>query len=257
MRLSFFKYQATGNDFILVDNRRGEFPKKDTKTIARLCHRRFGIGADGLILLETDKSTDFRMVYFNSDGREGSMCGNGGRCIAAFANYLGIIEDSCRFTAIDGPHEAHLGEGNISLQMQDVAEIHETPRYLWLDTGSPHHVQVWDPWDTLDVKREGARLRYGLYGAGGSNINFVHPLGDNRFEVRTYERGVEAETYSCGTGVTAVALGMHHLGELPEAPAVIETLGGTLQVRFSKGSEGYSNIWLEGPAELVFKGELP
>lgn len=257
MRRSFFKYQATGNDFILVDNRDMHFPKKDTKGIARLCHRRFGVGADGLILLEPDKSTDFRMVYFNADGREGSMCGNGGRCIAAFAKHLGIIGDSCRFMAIDGLHQAHLGDGKVSLQMQDVGEIHTTPRYLWLDTGSPHHVQLWEPWETLDVARQGARLRYGLYGEGGSNINFVRSLGDNRFEVRTYERGVEAETYSCGTGVTAVALGMHHLGRLSDSPGVIETQGGTLTVRFSAGSEGYSDIWLEGPAELVFKGELP
>jgi diaminopimelate epimerase len=257
MRLSFYKYQATGNDFILVDNRGNQFSKKDTKTIARLCHRRFGIGADGLILLETDKSTDFRMVYYNADGREGSMCGNGGRCITAFANHLGLIEDSCRFMAVDGLHQAHLKDGKVSLQMQDVAEIHDTPRYLWLDTGSPHHVQLWEPWESLDVNREGARLRYGLYGSGGSNINFVHPLDGNRFEVRTYERGVEAETYSCGTGVTAVALGMHFLGHLQKAPAEIKTLGGTLRVHFSKGSQGYSNIWLEGPAELVFKGELP
>ena len=257
MQLRFFKYQATGNDFILVDNRANTFPKKDTKTIARLCHRRFGIGADGLILLETDKSTDFRMVYFNSDGREGSMCGNGGRCITSFANYLGIIGDTCSFTAIDGLHKAQLKGGIVALQMQDVSEIHETPKSLWLDTGSPHHVQLWEPWDQLDVKREGARLRYGLYGPAGSNINFVHPLGKDRFEVRTYERGVEDETYSCGTGVTAVALGMHHLGKLSGERVGIKTLGGDLQVRFSKNPEGYSQIWLEGPAELVFKGELP
>ena len=257
MQPSFFKYQATGNDFILVDNRNNKFPKKDTKTISGLCDRRFGIGADGLILLETDKSADFRMVYYNADGREGSMCGNGGRCIAAFAHYLGLIEDSCSFLAVDGLHQANLGEASVSLLMQDVAEIHDTPRYLWLDTGSPHHVQIWEPWETLSVNREGARLRYGLYGAGGSNINFVRPLGENRFEVRTYERGVEAETYSCGTGVTAVALGMHHLGLLKDSAAEIKTMGGTLQVRFSKGPEGYSDIWLEGPAELVFKGDLP
>ena len=257
MQHSFYKYQATGNDFILVDNRRNLFPKKDTKTIARLCHRRFGIGADGLILLETDKSTDFRMVYFNSDGREGSMCGNGGRCIVAFANYLGLIGDSCNFTAIDGSHKAYIKDANIALQMKDVAELHDTPKYLWLDTGSPHHVQVWEPWEDLDVTREGARLRYGLYGSGGSNINFVHPIGENSFEVRTYERGVEAETYSCGTGVTAVALGMHHRGRLTGTSAKIKTMGGELQVRFAKGPEGYTDIWLEGAAELVFKGELP
>ena len=257
MERSFFKYQATGNDFILVDNRGNLFPKKDTKHIERLCHRRFGIGADGLILLETDKTTDFRMVYFNSDGREGSMCGNGGRCIVAFANYLGLIEDSCNFNAIDGAHRAYIKDRKVALQMKDVPEIHDTPKYLWLDTGSPHHVQLWEPWEDLEVPREGARLRYGLYGSGGSNINFVHPIGENNFEVRTYERGVEAETYSCGTGVTAVALGMHHLGRLSGSSAQIKTVGGVLQVRFSCGPQGYSDIWLEGPAELVFKGELP
>lgn len=254
---TFFKYQATGNDFVMVDNRRLHFSKKDTKAIARLCHRRFGIGADGLILLEPDTSADFRMVYYNADGREGSMCGNGGRCIVSFARYLGLIGDACTFMAIDGLHRATVEGDRVALQMQPVEELHVTERYVWLDTGSPHHVQIWEPWEDLDVKREGARIRYGLYGADGSNINFVRPAEGRAFEVRTYERGVEDETYSCGTGVTAVALAMHHLGYLQEAPARIRTRGGDLQVRFKPEQGGYSDIWLEGPALQVFKGTLP
>lgn len=256
MKTLFYKYQATGNDFILFDNRRKTFPKKDTNFIAGLCHRRFGIGGDGLILLEDDKSADFGMRYYNSDGNQGSMCGNGGRCIVAFAKELGLIADSCIFSAVDGDHRAELKNGIIALQMQDVSEIHSKPHYLWLDTGSPHHVQLWEKEENLDVKQEGRRLRYGLYGSKGSNINFVFPRGEGSFMVRTYERGVEDETYSCGTGVTATALAMHFLGKLKSSPARIETLGGNLLVRFKSQGEGYTNIWLEGPAEMVFKGEF-
>lgn len=255
MQMTFYKYQATGNDFILIDNREGLFPREDSGLIARMCHRRFGIGADGLILLENHASADFRMVYFNSDGNMGSMCGNGGRCIVAFAGLLGLTGDTCRFMAVDGPHLARVENGTVSLQMSDVTEVHATPRYLWLDTGSPHHVQLWEHWEELDVQREGRRLRYGLYGASGSNINFVQALGGSRFRVRTYERGVEDETYSCGTGVTAVALAMHYLGTLAASPARIDTPGGELEVHFAATGGGYSDIWLKGPAQLVFKGE--
>ena len=254
--MTFYKYQATGNDFIMVDNRQEFFSKNDTKTISRLCHRRFGVGADGLILLETDNSTDFRMVYFNADGKQGSMCGNGGRCIVAFARFLDLIGGECTFQAVDGIHQARISKDQVALQMQDVTRIQSNPRYLFLDTGSPHHVQFWEDWDALDVEKEGRRIRYGLYGEKGSNINFVNPLDSNRFQMRTYERGVEAETYSCGTGATAVALAMHELGRLSHPEVVLDTLGGTLKVRFKKVENGFSNIWLEGPAERVFKGVL-
>ena len=256
MHMTFYKYQATGNDFIMVDNRQELFPKNDTKTISRLCHRRFGIGADGLILLETDNTTDFRMVYFNADGKQGSMCGNGGRCIVAFARYLDLIDAQCTFQAVDGVHQARISKDQIALQMQDVTHIQSNPRYLYLDTGSPHHVQFWEDWDALDVEKEGRRIRYGLYGEKGSNINFVKPLDSGRFRVRTYERGVEAETYSCGTGVTAVALAMYEHGQLSQPEAILETQGGTLKVRFKEGPGGFSDIWLEGPAERVYKGVL-
>lgn len=254
--MTFYKYQATGNDFIMVDNRQEFFSKNDTKTISRLCHRRFGVGADGLILLETDNSTDFRMVYFNADGKQGSMCGNGGRCIVAFARFLDLIGGECTFQAVDGIHQARISKDQVALQMQDVTRIQSNPRYLFLDTGSPHHVQFWEDWDALDVEKEGRRIRYGLYGEKGSNINFVNPLDSNRFQMRTYERGVEAETYSCGTGATAVALAMHELGRLSHPEVVLDTLGGTLKVRFKKVENGFSDIWLEGPAERVFKGVL-
>ncbi|MGB5314923.1 MAG: diaminopimelate epimerase [Robiginitalea sp.] len=256
MQMTFYKYQATGNDFIMVDNRQEFFSKNDTKTISRLCHRRFGVGADGLILLETDNSTDFRMVYFNADGKQGSMCGNGGRCIVAFARFLDLIGGECTFQAVDGIHQARISKDQVALQMQDVTRIQSNPRYLFLDTGSPHHVQFWEDWDALDVEKEGRRIRYGLYGEKGSNINFVNPLDSNRFQMRTYERGVEAETYSCGTGATAVALAMHELGRLSHPEVVLDTLGGTLKVRFKKVENGFSDIWLEGPAERVFKGVL-
>ncbi|MBC2840791.1 diaminopimelate epimerase [Robiginitalea sp. SC105] len=256
MDLNFYKYQATGNDFILVDNRDGKFPVDDADRISGLCHRRFGIGADGLILLEDTPAADFRMVYFNADGKPGSMCGNGGRCITAFARYLGIIKDSCEFFASDGRHIAKLNGDKVSLRMGDVSEIKKKPKYCFLDTGSPHHVQVVKNLENFEVDREGRRLRFGLYGEGGSNINFVEPDGPGEFFVRTYERGVEAETYSCGTGVTAVALAMEHTGRSKGGTTRIRTRGGSLEVTFSKGENGYTDIWLTGPAKQVFKGVL-
>lgn len=256
MKTTFYKYQATGNDFVVIDNRDRHFPKNDTDRIAHLCHRRFGIGADGLILLEDDTQADFRMVYFNADGHPGSMCGNGGRCAVAFAAFLGIIGETCRFMASDGLHRARQHGDRISLEMGEVREIHETGRYSFLNTGSPHHVQQVADLDDLDVFSEGRRIRYGLYGQEGSNINFVKPLGDGRLRVRTYERGVEDETYSCGTGVTASALALHEAGLLSQPVVQVETLGGELEVKFTRAASGhYSDIWLTGPAELVFKGE--
>ncbi len=256
MIVTFYKYQGTGNDFIMIDNRIGEFPTTDNKLISFLCDRRFGIGADGLILLEEDNSSDFKMVYFNSDGNPGSMCGNGGRCIVAFAQFLGIVEQNAKFNAVDGRHKATIDNGIISLQMQNVTEIMVKLNCLFLNTGSPHHVQMVSDLDTYNVMKEGAKLRYGIYGAGGSNINFVEQISENDFSVRTYERGVENETLSCGTGVTAVALGMHHWGKTNSEKINIFTKGGKLSIKFNKGPEGYENIRLDGPAEQVFKGTI-
>jgi len=256
MKLQFFKYQGTGNDFVMIDNRQETFPKSNTKLVAFLCDRKFGIGADGLILLENDGASDFKMVYYNSDGNQSSMCGNGGRCLVAFANHLEVIKGETTFIAVDGLHHASITGDMVSLQMQDVSEINEKENYDFLNTGSPHHVQIVSNLQDLDVSKEGKKLRYGIYGKEGSNINFVHQEDQAVFSVRTYERGVEDETLSCGTGVTAVALAMHNSGKTQSNQVAIGTLGGELQVKFNKTKEGYKEIFLIGPAKLVFKGEI-
>ncbi len=231
MQIEFYKYQGTGNDFIMIDNRNDVFPKKDTKLIARLCDRRFGIGADGLILLENDANYDFRMVYYNSDGNESSMCGNGGRSLVAFAKSLDAIQNETTFIATDGEHYAAIdNDGIVSLQMKDVDEIKITPDYVFLDTGSPHHVQLEDDLSNLDIKNKGAAIRYSdLYGKKGSNVNFVKQESEDTFSVRTYERGVEDETLSCGTGVTAVAIAMNALGKTKSSVVQLNVEGGKLQ----------------------------
>jgi len=256
MLLNFYKYQGTGNDFVMIDNRQDVFPKDNVELVSFLCDRKFGVGADGLILLENDNTTDFKMVYYNSDGRPSSMCGNGGRCIVAFANYLGVVDKNISFMAVDGLHNATIANGIVSLEMQNVQEIKEKSKSLFLNTGSPHHVQLVEGLQDFDVRREGAKLRYGLYGEQGSNINFVNQSGEDSFDVRTYERGVEDETLSCGTGVTAVALAMHHSGKTKSNIVKIVTPGGTLEVKFQRNENGYKQIRLTGPAQLVFKGGI-
>jgi len=254
-RLHFWKYQGTGNDFVLVDNRDLQFPKDDVDYIQTLCDRRFGIGADGLILLENDQALDFLMVYYNADGKESSMCGNGGRCIVAFAKELGLIENKTRFNAIDGTHEAKIAKGAVELKMGNVDTIHDLEKYYFLDTGSPHHVQEVKQVDALEITTEGARIRYGLYGERGSNVNFVEQISKDTFKVRTYERGVEGETLSCGTGVTAVALAMHHAGKTHSSVVTLQTKGGNLKVEFNKADGSYTNVRLSGPATKVFEGQ--
>ena len=198
------------------------------------------------------------MVYYNADGHESSMCGNGGRCMVAFAKALDIISNSTSFEAIDGLHHATIDtEGFVHLQMQDVQELKIEDGYTFLDTGSPHHVVVTDNVRDLNVKKEGSQIRYSdLYGEAGSNINFVQQKSDDVFAVRTYERGVEDETLSCGTGVTAVALAMFHKQHTTHQDVTIEVEGGLLRVTFDKNDTGYTNIHLIGPAILVFKGTM-
>jgi diaminopimelate epimerase len=197
------------------------------------------------------------MVYYNADGNESSMCGNGGRCITAFAKYLGIIENSATFEAIDGMHEATVNNSIVSLKMQNVSTIENHQTHVFLNTGSPHHVQLESELEQLDIKSEGSQIRYGNpYNEVGSNVNFVHKNSNDNFSVRTYERGVEDETLSCGTGVTAVALAMHFTGETNENTITLQTQGGLLKVSFEKGENGYENIWLIGPATQVYKGEI-
>lgn len=258
MQLDFYKYQGTGNDFVMIDNRSGFFPKENVQLVARLCDRRFGIGADGLILLENDTDTDFKMVYYNSDGNLSSMCGNGGRCLVAFAKYLNIIQNSCTFIATDGLHHASIAnDGIVSLQMIDVADIKKEADYTFMNTGSPHHVQMVDDLEHYNVKENGAALRYGsLYGAAGSNINFVKKINEDTFSLRTYERGVEDETLACGTGATAVAIAMNATGQTNASSIKLNVEGGKLAVSFDKMGDVFTNVFLIGPAEFVFKGVI-
>jgi diaminopimelate epimerase len=259
MKITFTKYQGTGNDFVMIDNRQNIFPKENAKLIEKLCDRRFGIGADGLILLENDDKTDFRMVYYNSDGNESSMCGNGGRCIVAFAKSLSVIKDNeTDFIATDGLHHAAvLDNGMISLQMKDVDFVKIDSDYVFMNTGSPHHVLMVDDLDNLEVKNQGAKIRYSdLYGKAGSNVNFVKQLGDNHYALRTYERGVEDETLSCGTGATAVAIAMHATQKTNSHHIHLDVEGGKLEVSFVKEVDKYTNIFLKGSATFVFEGEV-
>lgn len=259
MKLTFYKYQGTGNDFVMIDNRDQKISKNNTKLVNRLCDRKFGIGADGLILLENPDNLDddFKMVYFNADGNESSMCGNGGRCLVAFAKFLGIVEEEARFTAIDGPHEAIISNEIVSLKMQNVNNVLEEEEFLFLDTGSPHHVIFTNNITEKDIKKEGAEIRYSeRYGKAGANINFVEEVSEGSFSVRTYERGVEDETLSCGTGVTAVALAAARAGKTDSNRVKLLTQGGELFVDFKKTETGFTDIWLSGPAEQVFKGEI-
>jgi diaminopimelate epimerase len=258
MQLEFYKYQGAGNDFVMIDNRSGFFPKENTQLIEHLCDRRFGIGGDGLILLENDTDTDFKMVYYNSDGNQSSMCGNGGRCLVAFAKDLEVIEDKTTFIATDGLHHASFEDnGLVSLQMIDVPTIAIKNDHTFLNTGSPHHVQMVEDLEHYNIKEEGAAIRYGeLYGAAGSNINFVKKIDDTTFRLRTYERGVEDETLACGTGATAVAIAMNATGQTDATAININVEGGKLVVSFNKGENGFTNVFLKGPAEFVFKGAI-
>lgn len=258
LKLSFYKYQGTGNDFVLIDDRENVFGDTDAKKIAWLCDRRFGIGADGLMLLKNKAGYDFEMVYFNSDGRPSSMCGNGGRCIVAFAKHLGIIDDKAHFIAVDGEHDAEVKDKRVSLKMNDVKQVEVNEDFCWLNTGSPHYVKFVNGIEKLDVFNEGRSIRYNeRFKKEGTNVNFLERKDDKLF-VRTYERGVEDETYSCGTGVTAAALvASLKNSSTAEDHCRIQTLGGELNVRFKKNADGsFGDIWLEGAAELVYRGEI-
>ncbi|MEZ4779637.1 MAG: diaminopimelate epimerase [Flavobacteriaceae bacterium] len=254
MPTEFYKYQGTGNDFVLIDNRLNTFSKKDTKLVRTMCDRKFGIGADGLILLENHPELDFTMIYYNSDGNLSSMCGNGGRCITHFAKFLGMVNRDATFEAVDGIHHASVKNDKISLGMNDVDNVSIFETHVFLNTGSPHHVQLVSEIEDFDVFSEGRRLRNECYGKEGANINFVQQVSEATFTVRTYERGVEDETLSCGTGVTAVGIAMFELGKTKKTSVFLETPGGTLEVNFQKKGNTYQNVTLTGPAVQVFKG---
>jgi len=256
----FHKYQGTGNDFILLDNRQGSLSLSSEK-ITTLCDRRFGIGADGLILIETAPGYDFGMKYFNADGNESTMCGNGGRCITAFADFLSGGKPEYNFKAIDGPHKGIITERSgqtfiIKLQMGNVNQIRPWGTDLMLNTGSPHLVRFVKSLKDLNVFSEGRLLRnHADFIPGGLNVNFVEETEKGIF-VRTYERGVEDETLSCGTGVTASALAFASGKIIENGTVHIETRGGNLKVHYRKTANGFSDIWLEGPAEQVFEGVI-
>lgn len=255
MIIEFYKYQGTGNDFIMIDDREKEFDLTDNDLIAALCERRMGIGADGLILLREHDTLDFEMIYFNADGKESSMCGNGGRCIIAFAQMLEMIEDETTFMAIDGEHKGRLMDDGIYLQMQDVKKIEGVGDGLVLNTGSPHYIEMVDELDYIDVDKQGRKIRNSVpFKKDGINVNFV--LDANELQVRTYERGVEAETLSCGTGVVATAIAMHYANCIEETLVNVKTKGGELTVSFEEFNGGYRNIWLSGEASMVFAGEF-
>lgn len=258
MTITFYKYQGTGNDFILIDNRSKIFPAENKDLIESLCHRRFGIGADGLILLEDEPSYDFKMVYFNSDGNPSSMCGNGGRCIVAFAKFLGVAGKLSRFLAVDGEHLASIEGTDVSLKMKDVTEVEVIGGAFYLNTGSPHYVAAVNDISSYDVYKEGRSIRYNdRFREKGTNVNFIQPFEDHIF-VRTYERGVEDETYSCGTGVTAAGI-VASLAGMNKVPGEcnVKTIGGDLKVSYKQVEEGtFHDIWLTGPAIQVFKGEI-
>lgn len=255
--MKFYKYQGTGNDFIMIDDRDLTFPISQTY-IESLCDRRFGIGADGLILLQNQEGYDFKMVYFNADGSEGTMCGNGGRCLVRFAHDLGVVGESAKFIAIDGEHLASVCDEDVYLKMINVPEVAQYSTYDFANTGSPHYVTYVQNLQETDVYQIGHDIRYSPEWAakGGTNVNFVEIIDEQTIAVRTYERGVEDETYSCGTGVTACALSAHLKNGLA-SPIHINTLGGKLQVSFQKGANNsFSDIYLIGPAKRVFVGEI-
>ena len=252
----FNKYQGAGNDFIIIDNREGVFNPENSVLICKLCDRRFGIGADGLILISRSREYDFEMKYFNSDGFEGSMCGNGGRCSADFSIRTGIAGKKLVFKAIDGVHKAISEDGIIRLQMNDVHNPALIKGSYFINTGSPHYVIFKKDVKEIDVNGEGKKFRWSEdFAPGGTNVNFVE-TEQNGIYVRTFERGVEEETLSCGTGVTASAIASVLTGHFDTKSVSVRTMGGNLSVSLNVTGNDITDIWLSGPATFVFKGEI-
>lgn len=257
MQIQFYKYQGTGNDFVILDNRDKKYESLTKEQIEFLCNRRFGVGADGLMLLNLHPDYDFEMKYYNSDGKESSMCGNGGRCLTKFANDVGLVQTSYKFLAIDGEHESGINsDGTVALKMADVDEVRHDHGNFILNTGSPHFVMFTNDVMHLDVFKNGREIRNSDgFKKEGINVNFVEQTASDKIIVRTYERGVEDETFSCGTGVTASALVSFHNNNGFNRVEV-QTKGGLLSVEYDKMEERYQNIWLNGPAIKVFEGTI-
>ncbi len=276
-KMEFYKYQGAGNDFLIADNRKGEY-SLSTADIAALCERRYGVGADGLMLLEDAEGWDFRMVYYNSDGSGGMMCGNGGRCIVAFAEQLGIRPANgsrYEFIAADGPHSAEIsqtysGAKSVRLRMKDVFEITQTLGGYFLDTGTRHFVKFVDNLEDYNVFGEGRALRYNPeFAPIGTNVNFAEPE-QGILHVRTYEKGVEAETFACGTGIVATAYAaLYHYSLDKESRrnfkdiicfyrdgrvhVDLQAVRDSLSVDFLRAEGGIKDVWLTGPAAYVCK----
>lgn len=258
MQIQFYKYQGTGNDFIILDNRELLYQELTREQVRFLCDRRFGIGADGLMLLNLRENFHFEMIYYNADGRESSMCGNGGRCLVKFAYDLGMRKDMFHFMAVDGEHEAEIdADGTVSLKMKNVKSIRTSHGDFIVDTGSPHYVKMISNVMDYDVYKKGKEIRYSsAFAEEGINVNYVEQKRDDEIIVRTYERGVEDETLSCGTGVTAAALVCYH-NENGFNDVTVHTRGGKLTVEFDRiAGDHYENIWLCGPAEKVYQGAI-
>jgi len=261
MKISFFKYEGTGNDFILLDNRDERYSGLKNSQIEFLCNRHFGIGADGLILLEKNDAYDFKMVYFNSDGNISSMCGNGGRCITAFAHNLNLVKNEARFLAADGEHQSVILSQSpviVRLKMADVNAYERIGNDIFLNTGSPHYVSFVSDVAKIDIISEARKIRYSdRYKSEGTNVNFVQQSSGG-LVVRSYERGVENETLSCGTGVTASVLAsvIKEITGKDESKVQVQSMGGMLNVHFRSTKSGFENVWLEGEAKFVFKGEI-
>lgn len=259
MKIHFQKYQATGNDFVLIDNRTHGY-SFSKEQIEKICDRRFGVGADGLMLIEQHPTLDFNLVYYNSDGSQ-SLCGNGSRAAVVMAATLGLLKTNTTFNAYDGSHEAVLiSEDLVRLKMNDVKVVKKSGDEYFIDTGSPHHIRFVNDVNAYPVVEEGRKIRYSdAYAPGGTNANFIQLLDNNTIAVRTYERGVEDETFSCGTGVTAAALAASFHGYT--SPVHIKVKGGELSVEFKAGPSGsfpatFHEVFLIGPAKMVFEGDL-
>lgn len=254
--LKFYKYQGTGNDFVMVDDRKATFPIENHELVKKLCDRKFGVGADGFVLIRDHDQYDFEMIYYNSDGHLSTLCGNGSRCTVKFAAFLNMIESQTTFSTSEGPLKARIKDDLVYLNMPDVEGTKRVNGDWFIHTGSPHHVQFVEDAKATDVFTNGRAIRNGApYGAEGSNVNFVQRLREDYIFVRTYERGVEDETLSCGTGVTASALIYGMQSGLKEIR--IKTLGGELKVQFEMVEEDkFRHIKLIGPATQVFHGEI-
>ena len=253
MKINFTKYEGNGNDFIIIDDRKEEFSDDNVLMISKLCDRKFGIGADGLILLRKHKVYDFQMIYFNSDGNESSMCGNGGRCLVSYALQLDIDLKTNSFLAIDGVHKFKVVDNEIYLKMNDVKDIVVKNGYNFLNTGSPHVVQIVENVDEINVYEQGKKIRRQFQEMNGVNVNFVS-FNNDIIKCRTFERGVENETLSCGTGVVAVALYAFKKKKISDNKIIVSTKGGSLSVSFKNDGNSFREIWLKGDINKIFDG---